>query len=51
MELRKSAHWYKEAVKANLEIHAITKAGFFTRLKWLVIGVKTDHKINMEIEP
>ena len=47
----KYSHWYNEAVKANQEIHAITKAGFFTRLKWLITGIKTDHKINLVIEP
>ena len=51
MNLTMNSHWRKEAVKANQEIYAITKAGFFTRLKWLIIGVKTDHKINLVIEP
>ena len=40
--------WYQEAVNANRVITAITKAGFFTRLKWLFTGVTTDHEITLE---
>ena len=42
--------WKQEAARANFEIAKITKAGFFTRLKWLFTGVTTDHEINLDIE-